>query len=164
MSINEDFIFPVYIKKNILDEIINVGKTSTKEIFGYLVGDILKWKREIYVVIEEQLFIPGTVHSHQYSTSQIEGTAGEYQKKFRKLKKNKKFQNIRIVGWWHTHPGLGCFLSDIDLKTQEFFFPESYQIALVIDPSSDEYKFFTLVRQTEKKYKEVSSAVLSPTN
>ncbi|MHA1916196.1 MAG: Mov34/MPN/PAD-1 family protein [Promethearchaeota archaeon] len=163
MSINEDFVFPVYIKAKVLDEITEISKTSPKEIFGYLVGDILKWKEKIYVRIEAQIFILGALYSEKYSFSQIEGTAGAYNKKFNRLKKKRKFQNLRIVGWWHTHPGLGCFLSEVDLKTQKFFFPESYQIALVIDPLRSEYKIFTLDKQSEKKYKEVSNAVISAT-
>jgi proteasome lid subunit RPN8/RPN11 len=40
-----------------------------------------------------------------------------------------------IIGWWHTHPSLGVFLSGTDIATQEryqaFF---SQAIALVVDP------------------------------
>jgi len=161
MSITENFVFPLYIKDKVLEEITKIGKTSPKEIFGYLVGDIFKWKEKTYIVIEEQLFILGAVYSQKYSTSQIEGTAGAYQKKFNRLKKDKKFENLRIVGWWHTHPGLGCFLSDVDLKTQRYFFPESYHVALVLDPINIEFKFFTLDKKIKRNYKEVSSAVIS---
>lgn len=40
-----------------------------------------------------------------------------------------------IIGWWHTHPGLGVFMSGTDISTQEryqAFFPQA--IALVLDP------------------------------
>jgi proteasome lid subunit RPN8/RPN11 len=40
-----------------------------------------------------------------------------------------------IVGWHHTHPGLGVFMSGTDVSTQQryqAFFPEA--IALVMDP------------------------------
>jgi proteasome lid subunit RPN8/RPN11 len=40
-----------------------------------------------------------------------------------------------IIGWHHTHPGLGVFMSGTDISTQlryQAFFPEA--IALVMDP------------------------------
>lgn len=40
-----------------------------------------------------------------------------------------------IIGWHHTHPGLGVFMSSTDVSTQlryQAFFPEA--IALVMDP------------------------------
>ncbi len=43
------------------------------------------------------------------------------------------------VGWLHTHPGHGIFLSEPDLKTHLQAFPFPYQIAIVIE-SYDEFK------------------------
>ena len=161
MLTDKDFIFPVYIYEEVLDHIKNLSSNTDKEIFGYLIGQILKWKAKIYIIIQEQLFIEDAVHSNQFSTSQIKGKAGEYEKEFRKLKNKKMNDNLRIVGWWHSHPNFGCFLSPVDLHTQEYFFPESYQVALVIDPIRDEFKFFTLDNVSEKKYKAVSNAIIS---
>jgi proteasome lid subunit RPN8/RPN11 len=39
-----------------------------------------------------------------------------------------------IVGWYHTHPGFGIFLSDMDVFIQRHFFNLPHQIAIVIDP------------------------------
>ena len=73
------------------------------------------------------------------------------------MKKNK---NLRIVGWWHSHPNFGCFLSSIDLLTQKSFFYKSYQVALVVDPVRNELEFFTLDKSTQKGYKPRSYAIL----
>lgn len=45
-----------------------------------------------------------------------------------------KYQDQRIVGWYHSHPNFGIFLSDRDLFIQQNFFSGPGQIALVIDP------------------------------
>ncbi|MFX0047725.1 MAG: Mov34/MPN/PAD-1 family protein [Candidatus Hermodarchaeota archaeon] len=161
MLVDKDFIFPVYIYEEVLNHIKNLCSNTNKEIFGYLIGKILKWKEEIYVEIQEQIFIEDTVHSHQFFTSQIEGKAGAYEKEFQKLKKNRSDDNLRVVGWWHSHPGIGCFLSRTDISTQKYFFPEVYQVALVVDPIKDEFKFFTLEKISKKKYKSVSNAIIS---
>ena len=39
-----------------------------------------------------------------------------------------------LVGWYHTHLGLGPFMSDRDLRTQRACFPHDHQHALVLDP------------------------------
>jgi len=44
-------------------------------------------------------------------------------------------RNETVVGWYHSHPGFGCWLSVVDIKTQKSF--ESMNdksLALVIDP------------------------------
>jgi proteasome lid subunit RPN8/RPN11 len=41
-----------------------------------------------------------------------------------------------IAGWYHTHPGFGVFLSDMDEFIQRSFFDLPYQAATVIDPKS----------------------------
>ena len=45
-----------------------------------------------------------------------------------------KYAAMRIVGWYHTHPDFGIFLSDRDRFIQEHFFSGPGQIAHVIDP------------------------------
>jgi hypothetical protein len=41
---------------------------------------------------------------------------------------------MSIVGWYHTHPTFGIFLSDRDRFIQEHFFSGPGQIAYVVDP------------------------------
>lgn len=53
----------------------------------------------------------------------------------------------QIVGWYHTHPGMGVFLSGYDTWLHENFFPEHYQAALVIEPRSSQAGFF--IRQSD---------------
>ena len=160
MKYEEGYVFPVYVNQDVLNKINILCKSSQNEIFGYLIGNILKWNEKTYIHIEEPLFLFGAIHNHRYSTSQIEGTAGKYEKKFQRLKRKRQENNLRVVGWWHSHPGFGCFLSSTDLKTQGYFFPESYQVALVVDPVQDDFQFFTLDRDSEKGYKEVSYAII----
>lgn len=50
----------------------------------------------------------------------------------------------RIVGWYHTHPSFGIFLSHWDLEIHKGFFVDSGHIALVIDPtkSTQDHGYF----------------------
>ena len=45
-----------------------------------------------------------------------------------------RFADSSIVGWYHTHPDFGIFLSDRDRFIQEHFFSGPGQVAHVIDP------------------------------
>lgn len=40
-----------------------------------------------------------------------------------------------VVGWYHSHPGFGCWLSSVDINTQQSFEQlNSRAVALVVDP------------------------------
>ena len=157
-AIDKDFVFPVYIYKDVLDEIKELSSNSENEIFGYLIGLILNWSHKSYVIVKYQIHLKDLIRSKKFSTNDIEGTAGNYVKEFQKLRK--KDHHLLVIGWWHSHINIGCFLSPIDIHTQECFFPESYQIALVVDPIRREYKFFTLDLRSKLKYKAINSVVI----
>lgn len=48
----------------------------------------------------------------------------------------------RIVGWYHTHPRMGIFLSHYDTWLHNNFFPEPWQVALVVEPHTSVAGFF----------------------
>lgn len=52
--------------------------------------------------------------------------------------KDRNYPEDRIVGWYHSHPGFGIFLSDHDTFIHKNFFSSPSQIAWVYDPHSDE--------------------------
>jgi proteasome lid subunit RPN8/RPN11 len=53
----------------------------------------------------------------------------------------------QIVGWYHTHPRMGVFLSQYDTWLHDHFFPEPWQVALVVEPYSCLGGFF--IRQKD---------------
>ena len=53
-----------------------------------------------------------------------------------------KYPDKKIVGWQHTHPSYGIFLSNYDLFIQENFFNLPFQVAYVIDPIQKIRGFF----------------------
>jgi len=48
-----------------------------------------------------------------------------------------RFEDKRIVGWYHSHPEFGIFLSDRDCFIHEHFFSGPGQVAYVVDPVRD---------------------------
>jgi hypothetical protein len=52
-------------------------------------------------------------------------------------------RSAALIGWYHTHPDLGIFLSETDLeRTHRVLFSEPFQIALVYDPVASKAGYF----------------------
>jgi proteasome lid subunit RPN8/RPN11 len=47
-----------------------------------------------------------------------------------------------MVGWYHTHPGFGIFLSGMDLFIHQNFFTQVWHVAMVLDPQARTSGFF----------------------
>jgi proteasome lid subunit RPN8/RPN11 len=54
------------------------------------------------------------------------------------------------VGWYHTHPGFGIFLSNMDLFIHRNFFPQKWHIALVLDPVNKKSGYFCWDKKQER--------------
>ncbi len=52
-----------------------------------------------------------------------------------------------MVGWYHTHPGFGIFLSGMDQFIHQNFFTQVWHVALVLDPHAKTSGFFCWDRQ-----------------
>lgn len=48
----------------------------------------------------------------------------------------------QMVGWYHSHPRFGIFLSEYDQFIHNNFFPAAHHVAYVVDPVDDEHGFF----------------------
>jgi proteasome lid subunit RPN8/RPN11 len=70
--------------------------------------------------------------------------------------KDKKYPNERIVGWYHSHPGFGIFLSDHDTFIHKNFFSSPGQVAWVFDPQSDEEGCFGWVGERIERLTRIS--------
>jgi proteasome lid subunit RPN8/RPN11 len=52
-----------------------------------------------------------------------------------RVRRHREEQGKALIGWYHTHPDLGIFLSETDLeKSHRVLFAEPFQVALVYDP------------------------------
>jgi proteasome lid subunit RPN8/RPN11 len=65
--------------------------------------------------------------------------------------KDKEYPDHKIVGWYHSHPGFGVFLSEHDLFIQQNFFSNVQQVAWVYDPHTDEEGCFGWVNGNIEK-------------
>jgi proteasome lid subunit RPN8/RPN11 len=56
--------------------------------------------------------------------------------------RDRLFPDLDIVGWYHTHPSFGIFLSHHDLFIHQHFFAQTLQVAYVVDPVQQTRGFF----------------------
>lgn len=55
-----------------------------------------------------------------------------------------------MVGWYHTHPGFGIFLSGMDLFIHQNFFTQIWHVAMVLDPRARTSGFFCWDRRQQR--------------
>lgn len=120
-----------------------------KEALGLLTGQVFSHQGREYVFVED------------YVTAENEASAVHVRFKenaFAALAKKISGNSEKVfVGWSHSHPSFGCFLSSTDLRTHEEYFPEKWHVALVVDPVGKEKKLFKTV---DGKAVEASYAVV----
>ena len=101
---------------------------SKTEVCGVLIGETVGNTIEIRASIE-------ALHAAQAGTH-VTFTQDAWEEIYRV--KDERYPDERIVGWYHSHPGFGVFLSDHDLFIQKNFFSSPGQVAWVYDPHTDE--------------------------
>jgi proteasome lid subunit RPN8/RPN11 len=129
--------YQVVMRQSVLNRVHRHGQSSTDiEVCGVLVGNVYHDDDGPWVHVEEA--IEGN-HATQRA-AQVTFTAETWTHIQDVMER--EHADKRILGWYHTHPGFGIFLSDMDVFIQENFFPEAWQIALVYDPRAKEEGVF----------------------
>jgi proteasome lid subunit RPN8/RPN11 len=129
--------FQTIIRQSAMNRVRVHGDSSPRaEVCGVLVGDLYRDETGAFLLIEH--IIEGA--SSNSSAGQVTFTADTWQ--HIQLLMDKQYPDLRIVGWYHTHPGHGVFLSDMDIFLHESFFGLPWQTALVYDPRSGEEGLF----------------------
>lgn len=127
----------IYIKQDVYKRIEKFAKEEmSKEVGSILIGDYVEEKDRKTVIISNYIEAKYT----DASASTLTFTHETWDYVYRE--KDKKYPDKKIVGWQHTHPGYGIFLSNYDIFIQENFFNLPWQIAYVVDPIADTRGFF----------------------
>ena len=138
--------FPVPIEKAFRISIVECAyqdiqnhakENASIEICGVLIGDIYKDEDGPY------LSISASVRGEYASNSAGQVTFTQETWAYINEIKDSKHPEERIVGWYHSHPEFGIFLSPQDNFIQKSFFSEPWQVAFVVDPVSNKEGFFS---------------------
>ncbi|MDR2172004.1 MAG: hypothetical protein LBP59_17810 [Planctomycetaceae bacterium] len=128
--------FQIIVYRSVLNAIKQLGRASMKrEVGGMLIG-LICWDKEPFLLIDAS--IEGKYTNDQQAS--VTFTAKTWEYVHDELEKN--YPQKKIIGWYHTHPGFGIFLSAYDVFIQENFFRELWQTAYVFDPHAETDGFF----------------------
>jgi proteasome lid subunit RPN8/RPN11 len=130
----------VFLAPALLQEILQFASSDMmNELGGVLVGKVGKASRRMFVEIKN--FIPASKGISRRASFEF---TNEAQQEIHEIMEN-KFPDQRILGWFHTHPGYGIFLSSADQFIDQNYFNEAFHIAIVIDPTRSEVEFGVFV-------------------
>lgn len=119
----------IYVSQKAYKEIHKFTQDkTTNESGGMLIGMVIEEFGKQNIIING--FIEAKYSEGTPTTLKFTHETWEYVHK----EINKNYPNQKIVGWIHTHPDFGIFLSEYDKFIQENFFKDENQIAYVVDP------------------------------
>jgi len=129
--------FRVYVAEDAFDRATGRGDAHLdREIGGILVGDVFRDEGGPYVRVDATI---DALHAEEQG-AELTFTHATWEHIHKEM--DTRHKGKRIVGWYHTHPGFGVFLSDRDIFIHRSFFNLPYQIALVYDPKSRDHGVF----------------------
>src|SRR5688500_1538477 len=127
----------VIFKQSVLNDIYGHGRSAPDiEVCGVLVGNVYQDAQGPFVFVEAN--IRGNFSSGK--AAQVTFTAKTWSHIQDVM--DKSYPDMRILGWYHTHPGHGIFLSDMDLFIHKNFFSLPWHLAFVFDPQNQEEGLF----------------------
>ena len=127
----------VYIKQDVYKALEKYALEDTEHERGTIIlGDHCEAMGKTHVVISN--YIEAKYTDASASTLTFTHETWDYVHK----EQDAKYPDKKIVGWQHTHPSYGIFLSNYDLFIHENFFNLPFQIAYVIDPLQNLRGFF----------------------
>ena len=133
-AIHSDAV-PIAIRESVVEQILEYSEHDvSREVGGFLIGR-LTGTPEIAVV---EAFSPATCTISKAGS--LTFTHDTWSHLTSELEE--RFPGQKVLGWQHTHPGMGIFLSAYDLFIHRHFFREPWQMALVVDPQRQELGFF----------------------
>ena len=125
--------FQMVIAQDAYDAMHEHARSTTEvEVCGILAGELVRDARGPY------LLVSAAVAGHAATTkgASVTITAETWQDVNATLEA--EHPELKICGWFHTHPDFGVFLSEPDLFIHRSFFDLPWQVAVVVDPVRDE--------------------------
>jgi proteasome lid subunit RPN8/RPN11 len=139
---------PIFVDLDVMRDMEAHAVTNTSvELGGVLLGyQAHDEEDQPFVVISESL----RAEHYQATRGSFKFTHETWTEISRR--RNRMHPKLQMVGWYHTHPGWGIFLSDMDLFICDNFFSRPLDVALVIDPRQQTRGWFqwNAKQQTEK--------------
>lgn len=125
-----------------LRDLIDWGKRTERnsvEQQGIMLGEVYETPYGFTGIVEE-FIMSSAIGNSVY----IESSFTQWSEMDRRMDEINEAREQKLVkiGWWHTHPSLGIFMSGTDRKTQARYFYQPWQFAAVFDPHAEKWGAF----------------------
>jgi proteasome lid subunit RPN8/RPN11 len=107
-----------------------------REVGGVLLGRVARHQAQTFLEVLAGLPVSTVDHGPVHFTFTADAWA--------KMNRDREatYPDLDVVGWFHTHPGLGVFYSSDDVVVHSAAFTLPWQVGLVLDPLQGEACFF----------------------
>jgi proteasome lid subunit RPN8/RPN11 len=138
----------IYISQSVYKQIHKFTQNkTTNESGGVLIGTVVEALGKTNLLIEH--FIEAKFCEATPTTLTFTHESWDYIHK----ELNKRYSNMKILGWIHTHPNFGIFLSEYDKFIHQNFFADPTQVAYVVDPIQNIEGFYFWINGKLEKCK-----------
>ena len=129
--------YQILIRRSVLNDVrAHALSQPDTEVCGVLVGTLYR------DAIGPWAFVAANIRGNYAAgrNAQVTFTSETWTDIHRQMEE--RFPRQRILGWYHSHPGFGIFLSDMDVFIHEHFFSGPEQVAFVDDPKGGDRGVF----------------------
>jgi proteasome lid subunit RPN8/RPN11 len=128
---------PIFITEHVMRSIEqHVGGELEKEVGGVLLGGYCRGVKGAFIEITDFIEAKAAVGTDVSLTFTHQTWA------YLNEEQSRRGSGAGIVGWYHSHPALGVFMSKEDQFIHSNYFTEPWHIALVVDPVSHNWGCF----------------------
>ena len=127
----------VMMRQNALRQIDDHSRSDVGvELGGLLLGNVYQHEDRLYVDVEAALDAKSDQNGPVHFTFTADAWATAHQER------EALYPDLKIVGWFHTHPNLGVFYSGDDVVVHTTAFSLPWHVGLVLDPVRDTVALF----------------------
>ncbi|HLZ46406.1 MAG TPA: hypothetical protein VKQ05_12080 [Gemmatimonadales bacterium] len=119
--------YPIFFQQEAVIALQDHIKSSpTQAIFGFLIGDIYRDPDAgaLYTVIDKTLKLSQPIYGDK--------TEVVVSRLWERMQEQLSKASATLLGWYHSHPGQGGYLTQHDVETHEKFFTEPWHVAVLV--------------------------------
>lgn len=127
----------VIMRQDALLQIDAHGRSDVAvELGGLLLGNVYQHENRLFVEINAAIEAKSEQNGPVHFTFTADAWAAAHQER------ETNYPDLKIVGWFHTHPNLGVFYSSDDVVVHSTAFSLPWHVGLVLDPVRDTVALF----------------------
>jgi len=119
--------YPIFFQQEAVIALQDHIKSSpTQAVFGFLIGDVYRDPDTgvLYTIIDKTLKLSQAIYGDK--------TEVVVSRLWERMQEQLKKAAGTLLGWYHSHPGQGGFLTTHDVETHEKFFTDPWQVAILV--------------------------------